>query len=229
MLWKLCRRHPGASGRRYNAVFSATIQPTMSAIHLGPEDALLVIDMQYDFLPGGSLGVPEGHEVIAPINRLLALYGAKQRPVYASRDWHPQDHCSFAEQGGPWPPHCVADTRGAEFADELALPDDAIVISKADTVDMDAYSAFNGTGLAQLLREAGIVRVAVCGLATDYCVLNTVTDAIDEGFDTLIVPEAMRAVDVTPGDGTRALDRMVARGAIAVRLGEHGMTALSVS
>jgi nicotinamidase/pyrazinamidase len=201
----------------------------MSAIKLDKEDALLVIDMQYDFLPGGSLGVPNGHEVLAPINRLLALYGEQRLPVFASRDWHPANHCSFAAQGGPWPPHCVAGTEGAEFSRELAFPDNVIVISKADTAAVDAYSAFNGTTLARQLRERGITRVAVCGLATDYCVLSTVTDALEEGFDTLIVPEAMRAVDVHPGDGTRALDRMVARGAIAVRLGEHGMTALSVS
>lgn len=201
----------------------------MSAIHLGPQDALLVIDLQYDFLPGGSLGVPAGHEVVAPINRLLAWFGAEHRPVFASRDWHPANHCSFKDQGGPWPPHCVADTHGAEFANELALPDDTIVVSKANTADKDAYSAFNGTDLARQLRKRGITRVTVCGLATDYCVLNTVTDALDEGFDTLIVPEAMRAVDVHPGDGTRALDRMVARGAAVVRLGDHGMTALSVS
>jgi nicotinamidase/pyrazinamidase len=199
----------------------------MSAIHLGPDDALLVIDMQLDFLPGGSLGVTDGHEVIAPVNHLLALYSG--RPVFATRDWHPVDHCSFQDQGGPWPPHCVAGTEGASFAAELALADDVIVISKADTAEADAYSAFKGTGLAQLLRERGITRVGVCGLATDYCVLNTVTDAIEEGFDTLVVPEAMRAVDAQPGDGRRAIDRMVARGAIAVRLGEHGMMALSVS
>jgi nicotinamidase/pyrazinamidase len=199
----------------------------MSAIHLGHDDALLVIDMQYDFLPDGSLGVPGGHEVIAPINHLLELYSGL--PVFASRDWHPADHCSFKAQGGPWPPHCVAGTRGAEFAAELAFPDDVIVVSKAETSQADAYSAFNGTDLARQLRERGIKRVAVCGLATDYCVLNTVTDALDEGFDTMVVPEAMRAVDVQPGDGMRALDRMVARGAVSVRLGEHGMTALSVA
>jgi nicotinamidase/pyrazinamidase len=199
----------------------------MSAIHLGPDDALLVIDMQHDFLPGGSLGVPDGHEVIAPINHLLALYSGL--PVFASRDWHPEDHCSFKEQGGPWPPHCVAGTEGASFAQELAFPDNVIVVSKADTREADAYSAFNGTTLASQLRERGVKRVAVCGLATDYCVLSTVTDALDEGFETLVVPEAMRAVDVQPGDGRRALDRMVARGAIAVRLGEHGMSALSVA
>lgn len=201
----------------------------MSAIKLGKGDALLVIDMQYDFLPGGSLGVAGGHEVIAPINHLLALYAEQGLPVYASRDWHPGDHCSFTAQGGPWPPHCVADTPGASLSAELALPDETVVISKAVTANADAYSAFSGTTLARQLNQRGIQRVAICGLATDYCVLNTVTDALDEGFETLIVPEAMRAVDVTPGDGARAIDRMVARGAVAVRLGETGMTALSVA
>ena len=201
----------------------------MSAIHLEPGDALLVIDMQADFLPGGALGVAGGHEVVAPINHLIALFRAQGLPIYASRDWHPADHCSFAAQGGPWPPHCVAGTPGAEFTAELALPDEAIVVSKADSAGVDAYSAFNGTGLAGALRARGVERVTVCGLATDYCVLNTVTDALEEGFDTLIVPEAMRAVDLQPGDGRRAMDRMVARGAVPVRLGETGMTALSVA
>lgn len=200
----------------------------MSAIHLDEGDALLVIDMQVDFLPGGALGVPDGHEVVAPINHLIALYREQGLPIYASRDWHPEDHCSFQAQGGPWPPHCMAGTPGAAFSAELALPDDAIVVSKAESADADAYSAFNGTTLAAQLRARGVRRVTVCGLATDYCVLNTVTDALEEGFNTIIVPEAMRAVDVQPGDGRRAMDRMVARGAVPVRLGEVGMTALSV-
>jgi nicotinamidase/pyrazinamidase len=201
----------------------------MSALHLDNTDALLVIDMQVDFLPGGALGVAGGHEVVAPINHLIALYGAAGAPVFASRDWHPEDHCSFQAQGGPWPPHCVADTPGAAFAAELALPDDAVVISKADTAAVDAYSAFAGTDLAAQLRARGVERVAVVGLATDYCVLNTVTDALEEGLATLVVRDAMRAVDVQPGDGRRALDRMVARGAVPVRLGEFGMVALSVA
>ena len=201
----------------------------MSAIHLEPSDALLIIDLQVDFLPGGALGVASGHEVIAPINHLIELFSNQGLPVFASRDWHPGDHCSFGPQGGPWPPHCVAGSPGAEFAPELALPDDAIVISKADTAAADAYSAFAGTSLSAELRAREVTRVTVCGLATDYCVLNTVSDALEEGFETIIVPEAMRAVDVKPGDGSRAMDRMVARGAVPVRLGELGMTALSVA
>jgi nicotinamidase/pyrazinamidase len=185
----------------------------MPSLPLTAEDALLVIDMQVDFLPGGKLGVPNGHAVLAPVNRLLNLFDSRDFPIYASRDWHPANHCSFAERGGPWPPHCVADTPGAAFSDQLDLPAGAIVVSKGDTADADAYSAFNGTGLAARLRARGVRRVVVCGLATDYCVLNTVVDARENGFEAIIVPEAMRAVDVAPGDGERAIARMTALGA----------------
>jgi nicotinamidase/pyrazinamidase len=188
----------------------------MKHLQLAPGDALIIVDMQYDFLPGGSLGVPDGDQVIGPIKRLIALFTLRGLPVYASRDWHPANHCSFAARGGPWPPHCVADTRGAAFAEELRLPADAVVVSKADSADVDAYSAFNGTGLAGQLRERGVRRLVVCGLATDYCVLNTALDARSNGFDVLIVPEAMRAVNLQPGDGARAIARMLESGASAV-------------
>jgi nicotinamidase/pyrazinamidase len=187
------------------------IQPTKG-------DALLLIDMQLDFLPGGKLGVPNGDQVIAPIQRLLHLFSAQDLPVYASRDWHPGNHCSFSARGGPWPPHCVAGTEGAEFAPQLDLPLHAVVVSKADSADIDAYSAFNGTGLAVQLRECGVRRVVVAGLATDYCVLNTVIDARENGFDVIVVLEAVRAVDVAPGDGERALARMAALGAKAASI-----------
>ena len=197
----------------------------MSAIVLGQSDALLIVDMQLDFLPGGSLGVPQGDLVVKPINALIDLYHARHLPVYASRDWHPQDHCSFAAQGGPWPRHCVAGTEGARFSSELRLPDDTIVVSKADTAGVDAYSAFSGTGLGDAMRRRGISRVAVCGLATDYCVLNTVLDGIEEGFEILLVPEAVRAVDVKPGDGDHAVARMLGHGAVPVRLSAGQMIA----
>lgn len=195
----------------------------MSAIVLGKGDALLIVDLQNDFLPGGSLGVPQGDLVIDPINTLIALYSSRGLPVYASRDWHPNDHCSFAAQGGPWPPHCVADTPGAAFSQALNLPQDAIVISKAATSQEDAYSAFNGTGLARSMLADGITRVTVCGLATDYCVLNTVLDGIDAGFEILLALEGTRAVEVTPGDGDRAIARMLSRGAVPVRLSGGGL------
>lgn len=194
----------------------------MSAIVLGGGDALLIVDPQVDFLPGGSLGVPQGDAVLAPINRLIDLYHAHALPVYVSRDWHPSLHCSFADQGGPWPVHCVAGSDGARFAEGLHL-DDVVVVSKATTVDVDAYSAFNGTGLADTLREGGIRRLVVCGLATDYCVLNTVIDALAAGFEVLLATEAIRAVDVNTGDGERALARMLDAGAMPVQLSNSGL------
>ncbi len=190
----------------------------MSAIVLGKGDALLIVDLQNDFLPGGALAVPRGDLVIAPINALIDLYHERGLPIFASRDWHPEDHCSFTAQGGPWPPHCVAATEGALFSEALQLPEEAIVISKALTAAEDAYSAFNGTGLARSMLADGITRLAVCGLATDYCVLNTVLDGIEAGFEVLLVLEATRAVEVKPGDGDRAIARMLAKGAVPVRL-----------
>ena len=197
----------------------------MSAIVLGQGDALLIVDLQNDFLPGGALAVPHGDAVIDPINRLADLYARSQLPVYASRDWHPGDHVSFAAQGGPWPPHCIADTPGAHFSSALRLPGTAIVVSKATTQAQDAYSAFNQTGLARSMLAEGITRVAVCGLATDYCVLNTVLDGIEAGFEVLLVPEATRAVEVAPGDGDRAVARMLKQGAVPVRLSGNGLVA----
>jgi len=190
----------------------------MSAIVLGKGDALLIVDLQNDFLPGGALAVPRGDLVIAPINALIDLYHGRGLPIYASRDWHPEDHCSFTAQGGPWPPHCVAATEGALFSEALQMPEEAIVISKALTAAEDAYSAFNGTGLARSMLADGITRLAVCGLATDYCVLNTALDGIEAGFEVLLVLEATRAVEVKPGDGDRAIARMLAKGAVPVRL-----------
>ncbi len=179
----------------------------------GPNDALLLVDVQNDFLPGGALAVGRGDEVLAPLNDAIRAFARAGRPVFASRDWHPPNHCSFKARGGPWPPHCVAGTPGAEFAGGLVLPASAVVVSKATTADADSYSAFVGTDLAAQLRRRGVRRVAVGGLATDYCVLNTVLDARAEGFEVSVLAHAVRAVDVARGDGERALAKMEQAGA----------------
>ena len=176
-------------------------------------DALLVVDVQKDFLPGGALAVARAGEVVAPLNAAIRAFERAGRPVYASRDWHPANHCSFKARGGPWPPHCVAGTLGAQFADGLALPASTVVVSKADTADADAYSAFGGNDLAQRLRRQGVRRVVVGGLATDYCVLNTVLDGRAAGFEVVVLADAIRAVNVQPGDGARALEAMRRAGA----------------
>lgn len=180
---------------------------------IGAGDALIVVDVQRDFLPGGALGVPAGDEVVEPLNQAIRAFEHAGLPVYYSRDWHPPDHCSFEAQGGPWPPHCVAGTVGAGFAPDLRLPLDALVVSKATTRDRDAYSAFQGTTLAKQLEAAGVRRVFVGGLATDYCVKATVLDASTLGFEVVVLGGAVRAVDIQPGDGQRALQEMRQSGA----------------
>ena len=140
----------------------------MAALVPSLGDALLIVDVQNDFLPGGSLAVARAEEVIAPLNGYLALFARLALPVFATRDWHPVRHCSFREQGGPWPQHCVAGSPGARFAQALRLPESAIVVDKATRPDADAYSGFAGTELAERLQALGVRRLLVGGLATDY-------------------------------------------------------------
>ena len=187
---------------------------------LASGDALIIVDVQNDFLPGGNLAVPAGDEVITPLNKYIALFTSKGLPVFATRDWHTPDHCSFRDQGGLWPPHCVAGAAGAAFSAALALPAGAQIISKADTSSKDAYSGFEGTPLHALLQAAGIRRVFIGGLATDYCVLNTVKDALRYGYATFVAVDAVRAVNVQPGDGERAMEEMLSLGAVAICLEE---------
>jgi nicotinamidase/pyrazinamidase len=183
------------------------------AFDLQPHDALLIVDVQRDFLPGGALGVPDGDAVVPVLNRYIRLVRVNGLPVFASRDWHPPNHCSFVAQGGPWPPHCIADSAGAGFANGLKLPRSTVVIDKGTAVAPDAYSAFNETSLATQLRSRGIRRLLIGGLATDYCVLNTVRDALKEGFEVLLLKDAIRAVNLNPGDGARAEAEMQSAGA----------------
>lgn len=179
-------------------------------------DALLVVDVQNDFVPGGSLAVRNGDRVLAPLNHCIEVFTKRRLPAFLTRDWHPLDHCSFFAQGGSWPPHCVAGTSGAEFAAGVHCPGHAVVVSKGTSVDQEAYSGFAGTDLAARLREAGVSRLFVGGLATDYCVLRTVEDALALGFAVVVLRDGVAAVDVHAGDGRRALEHMRAAGASIV-------------
>lgn len=176
-------------------------------------DALLVVDVQNDFLPRGALGVPRGDEVVPVLNAWIGRFAGAGLPVFATRDWHPPAHASFRDQGGPWPPHCIAGTHGAAFPPGLLLPAGTAIVSKGSEREDPGYSAFAGSGLAERLRSAGVRRLFVGGLATDYCVLHTVRDALAEGFAVVLLADATRAVDVHRGDGAAAVAEMCRLGA----------------
>lgn len=192
----------------------------MSDTRLAADDALVIVDVQNDFLPGGNLAVESGDEVVGVLNAYIERFRDAHLPVYATRDWHPDTHCSFRDFGGIWPPHCIAGSTGAMFPSSLALPSDATIVSKAVSREKDAYSGFEGTGLAEQLRARRIKRLFVGGLATDYCILNTVLDALGEGFDVALLRDAVRAVNLQPGDGEAAVERMQRQGARTLTLDE---------
>lgn len=175
-------------------------------------DALIAVDVQRDFEPGGALAVPAGDEVVPVLAALIREFARRQLTVIASRDWHPADHCSFDGQGGPWPPHCVAGTPGAEFQPDLYVPSGAPIISKASEPDKEAYSGFEGTSLERQLKELDINAVIVAGLTTDYCVKTTALDAHRLGFRVIVVIDAIRAVNANPDDGRSAIKHMQIRG-----------------
>jgi nicotinamidase/pyrazinamidase len=189
-------------------------------LHPRQGDALVLVDVQNDFLPGGALPVPAGDVVIAPLNRAVGEFERLRLPMFATRDWHPSGHCSFREQGGPWPVHCVAGTRGADFSAQLRLPSAVRIVSKGQDSKRDAYSGFQGTDLAAHLGKLHCQRIFVGGLATDYCVLATVKDALAAGFDTVVLADAVGAVNVRPGDGEKALEMMASAGAAVVSVDE---------
>jgi nicotinamidase/pyrazinamidase len=181
-----------------------------------PDDALIVVDVQHDFLPGGALGVSEGERIFEPIDELAPRFAR----VYATRDWHPPDHSSYAAQGGPWPVHCVAGTHGAAFDPRLDLEHVDVVVDKGVDRETDGYSGFAATSLESDLREHGVKRVFVCGLATDYCVKATALDARAAGFDVVVIEDASAAVNVDPADEERALKAVRDAGAAVARSGD---------
>lgn len=175
--------------------------------------ALIIVDVQNDFCPGGALPVTDGDKVVPILNVYIKRFGEEGAPIFATRDWHPNDHSSFKEKGGIWPPHCVQGTSGAQFHPGLDISGDVEIVSKGTSPKDEAYSGFQGTDLAAELKKKGIKTLYIGGLATDYCVKHTVLDAIKEGFLVFFLEAGSKGVDVNPGDSKRAVDEMVLAGA----------------
>jgi nicotinamidase/pyrazinamidase len=178
------------------------------------QDALLITDVQLDFLPGGALPVEGGDEIIPVINNYITRFENAHAHVIASRDWHPANHMSFNALGGPWPVHCVQETDGAKFSPNLKLPNHTVIISKATDPKKEAYSAFDNTNLNNELQQLGVKRLFVAGLATDYCVVNTVLDACKLGFEVVVLTDATMGINVKLGDVDRAFVAMTKSGAM---------------
>ncbi len=179
----------------------------------GGRDALLLVDLQNDFFEQGSLAVPGSNACISTINSYIDFFETKQLPIIATRDWHPTDHCSFISQGGVWPEHCVAGSFGAAFHTDLNIPCSIHIVSKATKKEADAYSGFEKTDLCDYLHSRGVQRLFICGLATDYCVLATVKDAVANQFQVVVLLDAIKAVNVLPDDGDHAVQSMQELGA----------------
>ncbi len=180
-----------------------------------PRRALIIVDMQEDFMPWGALPVKGADEIIPTVNRYVTLFVEAGELVVATRDWHPEDHVSFKEQGGPWPKHCVRGTKGAEFVRGLELPENTLVISKATDRDRDAYSGFQGTGLGEKLKELGVKETYVCGVATEYCVKSTALDSLKLGFKTYLLVDAIKGV--SEEGSAEALKELERSGVVLVR------------
>ncbi|HEY3153627.1 MAG TPA: nicotinamidase [Candidatus Binatia bacterium] len=185
------------------------------------KDALIIVDVQNDFCPGGALAVSGGDEVVPVLNRVIERFTEAGLPIFATRDWHPEKTNHFKIYGGIWPVHCVQGTRGAEFHAGLELGKDIVVVSAGMVPDEDGYSGFqardpSGARLAELLQRKGVERIVVGGLATDYCVKHTVLDGLKEGFKVLLLADAIRAVNLKPHDGELAIAEMVRAGAVTI-------------
>jgi len=185
------------------------------------KSALILVDVQNDFCPGGALAVRDGDQVVPVLNRYIEKFSQARLPIVATRDWHPEKTSHFKSGGGPWPAHCIQQTQGAAFHRDLKLGEEVIVVSKGTAPDEDSYSAFqgrdfSGTTLAELLRRSGIETIFVGGLATDYCVKQTVLDGLRHGFRAVILGDAIRGVDLDPDDSRRALNEMSAAGAVTL-------------
>ncbi len=182
-------------------------------------DALIVVDVQNDFKPGGALAAPDGDKVVSPLNDYITRFHRAERPIAASRDWHPEDHMSFEQEGGHWPPHCVQDTEGAEYHPDLELPSTTHHVKKGRDPEEEDYSAFKGgPDLDEWLQGKDVDRVYVGGLTTEYCVKNTVEDALDKGYEAFLLLDAIKPVEAE--DGKKAIAEMLEKGAVGIEFDE---------
>ena len=196
---------------------SGILQPDQKSI-------LLVIHLQNDFCLGGALAVAGGDQVIPIANALIRFFVTKGFGIVATRDWHPENHCSFKEQGGPWPSHCVQGSRGSQFHPDLKMPPGTLIVSGATNPRKETYSGFDGTSLEDRLEDLDAQTLFVIGLATDHYVKQTVLDACKLGFRVVVLEDGVCGVDAKPGDSQKALQEMKQAGAILVNL-----TALGIS
>ena len=183
--------------------------------------ALVVVDVQNDFCPGGALAVTDGDQVVEPLNRYIGRHAKAGLPIFATRDWHPEKTIHFKAYGGLWPTHCIQGSKGAEFRADLALPDDAVIVSAGMALTEQGYSGFDGVdssgvGFADLLRQSNVTHIYVGGLATDYCVKQTVLDGLKRGYAVTLLEDAIRGVELAPGDSLRAVQEMLQAGADAI-------------
>ncbi len=189
--------------------------------------ALLIVDVQNDFCPGGALGVPEGDKIVPYINKYIKIFSKKKLPIFATRDWHPIKTKHFKDFGGVWPVHCIQNTRGAQFYPKLRLPKETILLYKGIYPERDGYSAFeaeneNGLTFLTLLKRIGVQEIYISGLAIDYCVKFSTSDALKQGFKVKLLMDAVKGVNLRPNDSERAIKEMVKKGAKKITLKDIG-------
>ncbi|MFQ6125903.1 MAG: nicotinamidase [Candidatus Heimdallarchaeota archaeon] len=182
------------------------------------KDVFIIVDVQRDFCPEGALPVPDGDKVVPILNEYIKRFQKAGSPIYATRDWHPPNHTSFKPYGGIWPAHCIQNSEGAAFHPDLMLPEDVRIVSKATNPSKEAYSGFDSLQFKEELEQKSIKRIFVGGLATDYCVKSTVLDALKFGFETILLVDAIRGVNVKPRDSEKAIEEMIRKGVLTATL-----------
>ncbi|MEM1693387.1 MAG: nicotinamidase [Ignisphaera sp.] len=190
----------------------------MAKIKILPIDALTIVDMQNDFMPGGALPVPNALTIIPAINRYIEMFKRAKAVIVATRDWHPPNHISFNTRGGPWPPHCIQNTWGAQFHPDIGLPRDSIVISKAFREDREAYSGFKETELDEILKSRGVKRLFIAGVATEYCVKATAEDGVRLGYQVFLLSDAIKGIDRPEGSEAKAIEELLDKGVVVISI-----------